>query len=82
VLVFLHLTSMFTFAVLISILSSEISRAVESLRVGNFRVPEENHTVVLGWDRTRTPFLIQQVSDSTGRLWFCLRSMTVGCHQP
>jgi hypothetical protein len=64
VLVLLHLTSMFTFAILIGILSDEISSAVESLRVGNFRVPEENHTVVLGWDRTRTPLLIQQVRSS------------------
>jgi hypothetical protein len=61
VLAGLHLVGLFTFAILIGIISDSISDGVASLRLGNFRVPESGHTVILGWEPSRTGHLVQQV---------------------
>ena len=45
----LHIVGVFTFAVVLGIVSDGISTKVESVRLSNDRVLESKHTVVLNW---------------------------------
>ncbi|KAG2423273.1 hypothetical protein HXX76_015422 [Chlamydomonas incerta] len=55
----IYIVGLLTFAVLIGVLGDDIGSAVESARLGNSRVPERNHTVVLGHNRQLVDVLRQ-----------------------
>lgn len=60
-----HIASVFTFAVLVGVLADDISGAVENARQGNWKVPVARHTLILGWNSTHTPLLINQVGGNS-----------------
>ena len=65
----LYMIGVGTFAVLIGIVSDNISSSVEGLRVSNERVLETKHTVVLNWDSHTRPILRQlEAARREGRL--------------
>lgn len=45
----------------VGIATSEIADGVDSVRTGNFPLPETNHTVVLGWHERQTVALLKEV---------------------
>jgi len=53
---------MFTFAVLIGIIGDEIQSRVEEVRMGNSRVIERDHTVILGWNSNLMNSLLEQMA--------------------
>eukprot|EP00798_Chlamydomonas_sp_ICE-L_P010829 gene10829-16915_t len=55
----IHIFSLFTFAILVGILTDDIGSAVEEVQSGNFAVPEQNHTVLIGWNKQTIPVLQQ-----------------------
>ncbi|GLC54210.1 hypothetical protein PLESTB_000835200 [Pleodorina starrii] len=55
----MYTVGLLTFAALIGLLGDDIKGAVEAARLGNFRVPERNHTVVLGHNRQLVEVLRQ-----------------------
>lgn len=59
VLNLIHILSLFTFAILVGILTDDISEAVEKVTTGNFPVPERDHTVLMGWNTQTIPILNQ-----------------------
>ncbi|KAG1668592.1 hypothetical protein FOA52_007327 [Chlamydomonas sp. UWO 241] len=59
-LIFLHITGTFTYASLIGIISGDVAAAYEAVNRGNYNLLEENHTVVLGWNK-QTVSLLQQL---------------------
>ena len=50
---------MFTFAILIGVVSDEIASKVDEVRNGNHKVYEKNHTVILNWNDQLIPLLKQ-----------------------
>lgn len=60
---------LFTFAVLLGIVTDDIGSAVEHVRKGNYPVIERNHTVVLGWNRQTIPLLRQVCGNAITLLW-------------
>ncbi|KAG2491156.1 hypothetical protein HYH03_010597 [Edaphochlamys debaryana] len=64
---FIYVTGLLTFAVLIGVLGDDIGSAVESARLGNTRVPERNHTVVIGHNRQLVEVLRQVAVVRTDR---------------
>lgn len=55
----IFLAGTFTFAVLLGILTDDISSAVLRVRTGNYPLVEDRHTVVLGWNKQLMPVLRQ-----------------------
>ncbi len=65
----LYMIGVGTFAVLIGIVSDNISSSVEGLRVSNERVLERRHTVLLNWGEHTRPILRQlEAARREGRL--------------
>ena len=50
---------MFTFAILIGVVSDEIASKVDEVKTGNSKVFEQNHTVILNWNEQLIPLLKQ-----------------------
>ena len=50
---------MFTFAILIGVVSDEIASKVDEVKTGNSKVYERNHTVILNWNNQLIPLLKQ-----------------------
>ena len=50
---------MFTFAILIGVVSDEIANKVDEVKTGNSKVFERNHTVILNWNDQLIPLLKQ-----------------------
>lgn len=50
---------MFTFAILIGVVSDEIASKVDEVKNGNSKVYEQNHTVILNWNDQLIPLLKQ-----------------------
>ena len=50
---------MFTFAILIGVVSDEIASKVDEVKTGNSKVYEQNHTVILNWNDQLIPLLKQ-----------------------
>ena len=50
---------MFTFAILIGVVSDEIANKVDEVKTGNSKVYERNHTVILNWNDQLIPLLKQ-----------------------
>ena len=48
-----------TFAVVLGVVCSDISAAVESIQSGNYAVVESGHTVILNWNKLTIPVLRQ-----------------------
>ncbi|KAL0038546.1 hypothetical protein WJX77_010122 [Trebouxia sp. C0004] len=48
-----------TFAVVLGVVCSDISAAVESIQSGNYTVVESGHTVILNWNKLTIPVLRQ-----------------------
>ena len=55
----LHITGVFTFAVVLGIVSDGISTKIDSARLSNDRVLETRHTVLLNWGEYTRPVLRQ-----------------------
>ena len=65
----LHITGVFTFAVVLGIVSDGISTKIESARLSNERVLETGHTVLLNWGEYTRPVLRQlEAARREGRL--------------
>jgi len=50
---------MFTFAILIGVVSDEIASKVDEVKTGNSKVYEKNHTVIVNWNDQLIPLLKQ-----------------------
>ena len=48
-----------TFAVVLGVVTSDISAAVEHIQSGNYAVVESGHTVILNWNKLTIPILRQ-----------------------
>ncbi|KAI3438204.1 hypothetical protein D9Q98_000641 [Chlorella vulgaris] len=57
------ITGMFTFAVLIGLVSEEIKSRLSAVRRGNIPLAMTDHTLVLGWNR-QAPLLLRQIGTS------------------
>ncbi|GAB4818940.1 hypothetical protein N2152v2_005986 [Parachlorella kessleri] len=60
------LAGVFSFAVLIGIVSEEIKLQLKGVRIGNYPVVTADHTLVLNWNRQSTSLLRKMVQDSHG----------------
>ncbi|GAB4822281.1 hypothetical protein N2152v2_009327 [Parachlorella kessleri] len=68
---FFFLVGLFSFAVLIGIVSEEIKTQVKDVRGGNYSVITQGHTLVLNWNRQSMPLLRKIAEDSHG----CTRTL-------
>eukprot|EP00878_Enallax_costatus_P027636 GHUV01029773.1.p1 GENE.GHUV01029773.1~~GHUV01029773.1.p1 ORF type:complete len:281 (+),score=62.85 GHUV01029773.1:313-1155(+) len=59
VLHLVYLAGLFTFAVVLGIITDDIGTHVDKVRRGNHPVIEQNHTVVLNWNQQTLPVLQQ-----------------------
>lgn len=50
-----------TFAVLLGVFIDDISNGVSEFKSGNFPIPEVNHTVVVGSDRSQLVHVLREV---------------------
>eukprot|EP00198_Chlamydomonas_reinhardtii_P009721 XP_001699058.1 predicted protein [Chlamydomonas reinhardtii] len=65
----MYIVGLLTFAVLIGVLGDDIGSAVEAARLGNTRVPERNHTVVLGHNRQLIEVAVDSALDLLAHAW-------------
>lgn len=56
---FLYMIGLLSFAVLLGVITDDISSAVQHVRSGNYAIHERQHTLILGWNRQLTPVLRQ-----------------------
>ena len=61
----LSLSGIFTFSILVGFVSAGASMAVSAVKEGNLNVVEEDHTVVLGFQRGLIPMLVRQIHVAT-----------------
>ena len=54
-----YLLGMFFFAVLVGVVTEDINSAMDEVKQGSFAVVEQQHTVVLGWNKQIKPMLQQ-----------------------
>ncbi|WIA39518.1 hypothetical protein OEZ86_005609 [Tetradesmus obliquus] len=59
VLHLVYLAGLFTFAVVLGIVTDDISTQVDKVRCGNYPVVERSHTVLLNWNHQTLPVLKQ-----------------------
>ncbi|KAF6253223.1 hypothetical protein COO60DRAFT_1548067 [Scenedesmus sp. NREL 46B-D3] len=72
VLHLVYLAGLFTFAVVLGIVTDDISTKVDKVRCGNYPVVERNHTVLLNWNHQTLPVLKQMAlahAESGGMLF-------------
>ena len=59
-----HVVGIFTYALVLGIVSDDVQRTVEGFKTGNTAICERGHTVVLNTNPT-TPALLRQVRTAT-----------------
>lgn len=60
-----------TFAVVLGVVTSDISAAVEHIQSGNYAVVESGHTVILNWNKLTIPILRQVGNAAKVQLCIC-----------